>query len=110
MSIPLRRGAIGFALAWDGFVPLNDYRKKHDLFGREFRAEVANVADGLAAGAVAAMGEGDESTPVAVIRGAKVVFGNKKTKEPLITAPEDDMFAPLLFSKKWRRGGQGSRT
>jgi len=107
-SMPLRRGAIGFALAWDGFVPLKDYRKTKDLFGREFRAEVANIADGLAAGAVVAMGEGNESTPVAIIRGAKVEWGNKKTREPLVTAPEQDMYAPLLFSKKWKKGGRGS--
>lgn len=104
-SVPLRRGAIGFALAWDGFVPLNDYRKKKDLFGRSFKVEVANIADGLAAAAVVVMGEGDESTPIAVIRGMHVTFGNKKTKEPLITAPEDDMYAPLLF-KKWKKGGR----
>lgn len=106
-SMPLRRGAIGFALSWDGFVPLKDYRKTKDLFGRPFKAEVANIADGLAAGAVTVMGEGNESTPVVVIRGASVVFGNKKTKEPLITAPEDDMYAPLLVMKKWKRGGRG---
>lgn len=111
-SIPLRRGAIGFALSWDGFVPLKDYRKSKDLFGRAFKAEVANIADGLAAGAVVAMGEGNEGTPLAIIRGAPVEFGNRKTKEPLITrAPQDDLFAPLFFSKRWKRGGgSGIRT
>lgn len=104
-SIPLRRGAIGFALAWEGFIPLKDYRKTKDLFGRPFRAEVANIADGLAAAAVVAMGEGNESTPIAIIRGANVVFGNRKSKEPLITAPKDDLFAPLLF-KNWKKGGR----
>jgi coenzyme F420-0:L-glutamate ligase len=106
-SVPFRRGAIGFALAWDNFVPLKDYRKKSDLFGRPFKVEVANIADGLAAGAVVTMGEGDESTPLVIIRGANVEFGNKKTKEPLVTALEDDMFAPFFLSKKWKRGGRG---
>lgn len=105
-SVPLRRGAIGFALSWDGFVPLKDYRKEKDLFGRPFKAEVANIADGLAAAAVVAMGEGAEGTPLAVIRGASVVFGNKKTKEPLITAPEADMYAPFLMTKRWKKGGR----
>jgi len=108
-SMPLRRGAIGFALAWDGFSPLKDYRTTKDLFGRPFKAEVANITDGLAAAAVVAMGEGNEGTPLAIIRGANITFGNRKTKEPLITAPEDDMFAPLLFRKPWKKGGQGSR-
>ncbi len=107
MSVPLRRGAIGFALSWDGFQPLNDYRKKEDLFGRRFKMELANVVDGLSAGAVAVMGEGSESTPLVVIRGANVTFGNKKQKDSLIVAPEDDIFAPLFFTKRnWKKGGQ----
>lgn len=104
-SVPLRRGAIGIALAWDGFRPLTDYRNRKDLFGRTFKMEIANIVDGLAAGAVVAMGEGAESTPAAVIRGAPVVFGSIKTKEPTIVTPEDDIFAPLLFAKKWKKGG-----
>lgn len=108
-SIPLRRGAIGFALAWDGFVPLKDYRKSKDLFGRPFKAEIANIVDGLAAAAVVSMGEGNEGTPVAIIRGANVVFGNRKSKEPLAVAPKDDIYAPLLF-KNWKKGGKGSRS
>ena len=107
-SIPMRRGAIGFALAWDGFVPLKDYRHKKDIFGREFKVEVANIADGLAAGAVVAMGEGNEQTPIAIIRGANIEFGNRKTKEPLVTAsPKDDLFAPILFTQRWKRGRSG---
>jgi len=103
MSIPLRRGSVGFALSWAGFAGLKDYRKTKDLFGRFFKMEVANVVDGLAASAVVVMGEGSEGTPLAVIRGAEVGFGIQE-KEPLIVAPEDDMYAPLLF-KNWKRGG-----
>ncbi len=105
-SVPLRRGAVGIALAWDGFRPLNDYRNKKDLFGRTFKMEIANIVDGLASGAVVAMGEGAEGTPIAVIRKAPVVFGSIKTKEPTIVAPEDDIFAPLLFNRRWKKGGR----
>lgn len=108
MSIPLRRGAIGFALSWDGFCPLNDYRNKKDLFGRPFKMELANIVDGLAAGAVAVMGEGNESTPLAIVRGANVTFGNRKPKDSLMVTPEDDIFAPLFFTgRRWKKGGQG---
>lgn len=107
-SMPLRRGAIGFALSWDGFVPLKDYRTKPDLFGRPFRGEVANIADGLAAGVVVAMGEGNERTPLVIVRGANVEFGNRKPKEPLITAPKDDIYAPLFTG--WKKGARVSRT
>ena len=109
MSIPLRRGAIGFALSWDGFLPLNDYRNKKDLFGRPFKMELSNIVDGLSAGAVAVMGEGSESTPIAIIRGTtNVRFGNRKQKDSVIVPPEDDIFAPLFFTgRRWRKGGKG---
>ena len=45
VSIPLRRGAIGIALAWDGLDSLRDYKNTKDLFGREIKFEMANVVD-----------------------------------------------------------------
>lgn len=104
MSIPLRRGAIGFALAHVGFAPLKDYRGKKDIFGRLFKFEVANIADALATSAVLTMGEGSEQTPLAVIRNAPVQFGKSRMKEPLAVDPKDDLFAPLFFSKRWKKG------
>jgi F420-0:gamma-glutamyl ligase len=105
-SLPLRRGAIGFALAWDGIDPLRDYRGTEDIFGREIRVEMANLIDSLAAAAVLEMGEGNEQTPVAVIRGAKhISYKNRSPKkEPLIVPPEDDIFAPLIWRKGWKKG------
>lgn len=104
-SLPLRRGAIGFALAWDGFDPLRDYRGTPDLFGRPFKIEIANLADALAASAVLAMGEGKEQRPVAVIRSARnIVFKNRpRNADQLMVSPEDDLFAPLLFAgREWK--------
>lgn len=101
-SVPLRRGAIGFALSWDGIEPLRDYRGTTDIFGRAFRAEVANHIDALAAAAVLTMGEGAEQRPVARIRGiGGVVLSESKSKETLV-AIENDLFAPLLFHKALR--------
>ena len=108
-SIPLRRGALGMALAWDGLDPLKDYKHTNDLFGREIQYEMANVVDALAASAVLAMGEGDEQTPVAVIRCAKsIVFKNRsdKSAEQLRVAPEEDVYASLFWSCKWKKGGK----
>ncbi len=106
-SIPLRRGAIGFALAWDGIDPLRDYRGTKDIFGRTIQIEMANLIDSLAAAAVLEMGEGNEQTPIAVIRDAKnIVLKNRsKQKDQLIVSPEDDLFAPLLWRKGWKKGG-----
>ncbi len=108
-SLPLRRGAVGFALAWDGIDPLRDYRGTKDIFGRTIKVEMANLVDSLAAAAVLLMGEGNEQTPVAVISGAKnIVFKNRSsTGDQLLVLPEDDIFAPLFWSKKWKRGGSG---
>jgi len=103
-SLPLRRGAIGFALSWDGLDPLRDYRGTKDIFGRTIQAEVANLVDALATAAVLEMGEGGEQTPVAVIRNARnIVLKNvPHTKEPLIVSPEDDSSPPCS-------GGAGGR-
>lgn len=40
-----------------------------DLYGRTLQATVIAVADSIAAMATLAMGEGDEGTPVALVRG-----------------------------------------
>jgi F420-0:gamma-glutamyl ligase len=107
-TTPLRRGAVGFALAWDGIDPLRDYRGTQDLFGRHFVIELANLVDALAASAVFVMGEGKEQTPIAVIEGAKgVVFKNRsRGRDQLMVPPEDDIFAPLFWNKKWKRGNR----
>ncbi len=110
MSLPLRRGAIGFALSWDGLDPIRDYRGTPDIFGRLIQAETANLVDALAASAVLEMGEGNEQTPVAIIRDAKnIVRKNRSPKNDvqLLVDPLDDVFTPFFFHKsfKWKKGG-----
>jgi len=109
----LRRGATGFALAWDGIDPLRDYRGTADLFGRVIRFEMANLIDSLAAAANLHMGETTERTPLVVIRDApNIVFKNRSTKvadDQLYVSPEDDLFAPILFRPRWKKGGGGKR-
>ena len=109
-STILRRGAIGFALAWDGIDPLRDYRGTPDIFGRTIAIELANLIDALASSAVLVMGEGAEQTPVAVIRGVKnISFKNRsKTLDQLSVSPENDIFAPLFWNNKWKRGRGGA--
>ncbi|MDB5237109.1 MAG: putative folate metabolism gamma-glutamate ligase [Parcubacteria group bacterium] len=112
MSMPLRRGAIGFALSWDGIDPLRDYRGTPDIFGRLIRVEMANLIDSFAAAAVLEMGEGNECMPVAIIRGAKnISMKNRSSRNgaQLIVDPKDDVFTPFFFHKdfKWKKGGGG---
>ncbi len=107
-SRPLRRGAMGFALAWAGIDPLYDYRGTKDIFGRAIRVEQANMIDGLAAAAVLMMGEGAEQTPLALIRNAPThLWKSRHTSlgwNKLIVPLKDDLFAPFLLRAKWQKG------
>jgi len=111
-SIPLRRGAIGFALAYAGFAPIYDYRGKPDIFGRKLKVSQANIADALAAAAVLVMGEGNEQTPLAIIRGAPHIQElrtknlKRTTKHNSLIVPfNEDVYKPFLKSVYWKKGG-----
>ncbi|MEX0916875.1 MAG: coenzyme F420-0:L-glutamate ligase [Candidatus Spechtbacterales bacterium] len=111
-SIPLRRGTVGISLGYAGFAPLNDYRQTEDIFGREFKLEQANIADGLAAAAVLVMGEGSEQTPAAFITDIPFVqFGKNEDKtDPQGSFEVDmdnDLYYPFLKHVPWKEGGGG---
>lgn len=110
-TIPLRRGVIGISLAHAGFLPLNDYREKRDLFGRKFFMTQTNVVDGIAASAVTCMGEGNESTPLALVTDVPFVrFGahmSRKRFSSLEIPLKEDLYAPFLSSPLWKKGGGG---
>ncbi len=109
-TIPLRRGVLGISLAHYGFDPLKDYRDKPDLFGRLFKMAQTNVADGLAAAAVVVMGEGSESTPIALIEDIPwVTFVAKPVESKLPFSSfeiktKEDMYYPLFASVPWKKG------
>lgn len=66
-----RVGTVGTAIGCAGLAVLEDRRGTgRDLFGRTLQATVIAIADSIAAMAALAMGEGDEGTPVAIVRGA----------------------------------------
>lgn len=96
-TMPLRRGSVGMAIAHAGFHAVKSYVGKPDLFGRELHVSRANTADALAAAAVHTMGESNESTPLALIRGAAINF-----TEDLIGPDDiqvdihDDVYGPLF--------------
>lgn len=110
-SQPLRRGTTGIALAHSGFKALKNYIGEPDLFGRPFTVSQANVAGGLAAAAVVAMGEGTEQTPLAVLSDLPFVEFNSQDPDPEELAEinlnlRDDLFAPFLENAPWQRGHQ----
>jgi len=66
-----RIGTVGTAIGCAGVAVLEDRRGKAlDLFGRPLQATIIAVADSIAAMAALALGEADEGTPVAIVRGA----------------------------------------
>ncbi|OGZ70773.1 MAG: hypothetical protein A3F47_00040 [Candidatus Staskawiczbacteria bacterium RIFCSPHIGHO2_12_FULL_38_11] len=107
---PLKNGIMGLCIGYYGFYPLRDYRGRKDIFGRELKMTQTNIADSVAVAAVLCMGEGSEQTPIAIaedIDGVK--FGQfNAASDPLIIQKDKDIFAPLINSTKWKKGGKPS--
>ncbi|WP_415282769.1 coenzyme F420-0:L-glutamate ligase [Candidatus Nitrososphaera sp. FF02] len=91
--MPTRIGTTGVAIACAGIEPVEDLRGKKDLFGNVLRVTLRAVADGLATMGVAAMGESDESTPAAVVRGAKVQWTDRRISwKDMAVTPQVDIY------------------
>lgn len=110
-TTPLRWGVTGIGIGWCGFEPLNSYIDTPDIFGRNLHVTKASVLDGLAAAAVAVMGEGNEQTPLALICDIPFVrFTDRPATAVEIKALHismtEDIFSPLVNSPLWKKGGQ----
>lgn len=108
-TTPLRWGVTGMALAHSGFLAINDYIGREDLFGRKFAYEKVNVMDSLAASAAFVMGEGAEQTPLALITDLpNVVFQDRNPTEEELgkirITKEEDIYAPFLNAVSWKKG------
>jgi putative folate metabolism gamma-glutamate ligase len=105
-TTPLRRGVTGIGLGWCGFTPLHSYIGKPDIYGTLLRVSQINTLDALAAASVFAMGEGNEQTPLVIIKDIPhVEFLSRpptQEEEESIRIPlKDDLYAPLLESVSW---------
>jgi dihydrofolate synthase / folylpolyglutamate synthase len=105
----MRNGTIGIALGHAGFDPVYDYRGESDIFGRKLRVERQNIADCIASAAILAMGEGAESTPVAIFSGlSHITWGGEGADDFMLKKAvpmERDVFAQFLSTQKWHKGG-----
>ncbi|MDP2630029.1 MAG: coenzyme F420-0:L-glutamate ligase [Candidatus Uhrbacteria bacterium] len=95
--LPLRAGALAYAIGYAGFKGVRDNRGTPDIFGRELLYSQTDVADGLASAAVICMGEGAEQIPFCVITDPPVEW----TAEPadpkeLVIPPEEDVYRPFF--------------
>jgi len=68
----MRLGCSGVAIGVAGITAVVDERGKRDLFGKELHVTQRAVADNLASAAEIVMGEADESTPAAIVRGLEI--------------------------------------
>ncbi|MBI3627066.1 coenzyme F420-0:L-glutamate ligase [Candidatus Uhrbacteria bacterium] len=104
-TTPLRWGVLGISIGFFGLEPLRDYRGTPDIFGRKLKMTQQNVVDMLAVLGVAAMGEGNEQTPMAIIRGVDFVrFTDKDTYDKFIIPKDQDIYKPLLEEfHSWRQ-------
>lgn len=107
--MPLRAGTMGISTGFYGFWPWRDYRGKPDIFGRKLKYTRANIVDSLAAISSLIIGEGNEQTPMLIIRGLEFIqFTDKDTTKKLLYSPYHDIYKPLL--KVYRRVDKKRKT
>jgi coenzyme F420-0:L-glutamate ligase/coenzyme F420-1:gamma-L-glutamate ligase len=97
---PLRMGTRGLAIGVAGFEPVKDYRRTRDLFRKEIVMTLHAVADDLASAAHSVMGESVERTPVAIIRGAPVIFLDKVDTESMKIAFKECIYMGALKPRR----------
>ncbi|CAM2913895.1 MULTISPECIES: coenzyme F420-0:L-glutamate ligase [Halobacterium] len=91
---PFRHGQRGVALGWAGLPAARDWRGETDRDGHELAVTVEAVVDELAATANLVSGEGDDGTPVVVVR--EFEFGDHDGSEQLFRAVDGDFVRQAL--------------
>lgn len=106
-TIPLRRGTSGQTISLYGMEPVIDDRGKNDLYNYRMQISTRAIADNIATVATILMGETNERTPFAVVRGAEYTTSTTANLKQAMM-PEDQClyFAPFIKAIKDR--GEGS--
>ena len=93
----MRAGCSGVAIGCYGIPSVIDVRGRRDLFGRPLEVTKQALADNIASAAEIVMGESDESTPAALIRGLGIPISDCEGVESI--AAEDCLFMGLLAQR-----------
>ncbi len=101
---PLRLGTRGVALGAAGFKPISDRRGERDLFQKPLLITRHAVADDLASVAHLVMGQADERTPAALIRGAPVDFVGSASIDEMKISPDK-----CVYMKAFRVSTEGMK-
>lgn len=98
-STPLRAGVTASAVASAGLKPMRSYVEKPDLMEIPIKFTELNIVDSLATTAGILMGEGDESTPLVLIKDAPVEFTDQPTPLKDLNIPaQDDLYCEIFKS------------
>jgi len=92
----MRRGCSGVAIGNAGITAVIDDRGRNDLFGRRLEVTQRAVADNIASAAELVMGEADECTPAAIIRGLGAPIDDQTGIE---TIPAEECLFMGVFRK-----------
>ncbi len=97
-SRPFRRGQVNFAIGFSGLSLFRDYRGKRDLFGHVLKVKNVAVVDEIAGAAELLMGQGDEASPVVIVRGVNGPFRQESdfSIRDLFISESEDLFRGVL--------------
>jgi coenzyme F420-0:L-glutamate ligase/coenzyme F420-1:gamma-L-glutamate ligase len=87
-----RNGTVGHAIGVAGLRALLDLRQSPDLVGRPMQVTEVGLADEIAAGASALMGQGAEAKPVVIVRGFSGLRDDRGTVRSLLRPRDQDLF------------------
>ena len=97
--LPLRWGHYGISIGFYGFHPNYEYENKKDIFGEKILAANSNFIDAISALGGTLMGEGNEQTPLLLVRDfPRLKFTTKDTLKDISIplAKKPDFYTPLL--------------
>ncbi|NMB79736.1 MAG: coenzyme F420-0:L-glutamate ligase [Methanomicrobiales archaeon] len=96
----MRAGCSGVAIGCAGIPSVLDDRGRSDLFGRTLEVTKRAVADSISSAAELVMGEADECTPAAIIRGLGLPVGDEYAGIESIAADECLFMGVFARSRK----------
>jgi len=97
--MPARIGTTGVAISCAGLEPVHDIRGQKDLDGNPLKVTLKATADNLASIANHQMGEGAESTPIAIVRNSGARLTTRKIKHDEMAIDSDQCVYIRGFTK-----------
>ncbi len=97
--MPARIGTTGVAISCAGLEPVHDIRGQKDLDGNPLKVTLKATADNLASIANHQMGEGAESTPIAIVKNSGARLTGRRIKQDEMAIDSDQCVYIRGFTK-----------